>query len=101
MSFICTKLDRRHSGFGIWTYSVKCKPSISRELSLELFHNYRAWCWDTWGPSKELTAFSNVLELNNKNCNNSHWCWLSDQFRRYIYLREDSDMSLFSLRWYE
>ena len=100
------KLDRRNTGYGIWTYYIN-KPRTGSSIvfglheSYQKFHEWRNWCWQTWGPSKELPSW--LEDLRNPNTiavsHNENWCWQNDQFATRIYLRTDKDLSLFLLKW--
>lgn len=94
------KTDRRHSGYPYFAYYLK--PTSSDDN----FHNIRAWCWETWGPSKGLHDWLR-LESNWKNtisrlettdrCQNPHWCWLEDQYRRRIMFTSAEEVALYKL----
>lgn len=97
-----TKLDGRHAGSQQWKYyaEIESRALASIEVRRRMFHDWRVWCWDTWGPSKELTDYDHQDLYDDVRCSNAHWCWLNDEFdRRRIYLRTDADAEIFSLRW--
>jgi hypothetical protein len=97
-----TETDRRHTGSLEWKYFVSMPYNMGKTSaeSKTLFLEWRVWCWNTWGPSKELNAYGHNDLYDDICCSNSHWCWLSDDNgRRRIYLRSDHDAELFSLRW--
>jgi len=91
------KLDKRNNGYGQFKYYAK--PTSQG------MHEVRAWCWDTWGSSKELGEWlgDNVsLAVNlfhQTHCFNKHWCWQNDQYYCRIYLRTDEELAFFQLKW--
>lgn len=93
---IFTRLDRRHTGFRDWKYFLN-KPLGDRQT----FHIWRAWCWNTWGPSKELHDWINDTKypMTIDACRNPQWCWQNDQYATRIYLRDDKELSQFLFQW--
>lgn len=89
------KLDSRYSGFPIWQFMAQSNNTQNR---LD-FHKGRVWCWEQWGPSKELFYFGHTDKYDNIDCSNNKWCWSTvDRFAR-IYLRTETEASMFSLSW--
>lgn len=96
-------LDRRHTGYGIWKYYVKSPLTQQYKVNKYLFYAWRAWCWETWGPSKEMTEYDidSILVDDMQNCTNNHWSWQNDKLTKYrIYLKNDDDASMFILKWF-
>lgn len=94
------RLDRRHKGYPDWAYFAHNPIYTPVRERIQLFCAWREWCWQTWGASKELGAFTHYDLFDGEHCSNPHWCWLSDDHgRRRIYLRTDQDASAFSLQW--
>lgn len=100
------KMDKRHAGHPHFLYYIK--PSNSGDN----FHNLRAWCWETWGPSKGLhdwiranADLKNVPHLQSlgyeseDRCQNPHWCWLEDQYRRRIMFAGAEEVALYKLTY--
>lgn len=95
-----TKLDRRHAGFNHWKYHISMPYHGQIIVNKMKFLEMRVWCWDTWGPSKELDEYTASDIFDGINCSNEYWCWLSDKHgRRRIYLRDDPELEVFVLRW--
>lgn len=100
------KLDRRNTGYGNWTYYLN-KPRMGNSIifglqeSYQKFYEWRNWCWQTWGPSKELQHW--LEDLRNPNqlavSHNEQWCWQNDEYATRIYLRTDKELSIFLLKW--
>lgn len=105
-SKIFKKLDRRNTGFSDWKYYVN-RPSRSNHivyLSLyecqQIFFSWREWCWQTWGPSKELEDWlEDTRHTNHAVSHNEHWCFQNRDYATRIYLRSDKELSMFLLRW--
>ena len=94
------KMDRRHAGHPYFAYYLK--PTSTDDN----FHNIRAWCWETWGPSKGLYDWTRLAsDLSNTlfkvetddRCQNPHWCWLEDQYRRRIMFASAEEVALYKL----
>ena len=103
-----TKLDARYKGYPQWTYCVNRPERTSifyragtRYESMQIFFQWRRWCWETWGPSKELYEWLDDMTPRQVGIedHNDHWCWLNDQYSTRIYLRTDAELTLFLLRW--
>lgn len=98
------KLDKRNVGYGNFKYYVKFSILLNAKSNLN-FHEVRAWCWDTWGASKELSEWleDNYQRKSNpikpQICQNDHWAWQNDNYYCRIYLRTDQEMVFFRLRW--
>lgn len=96
-----TKLDGRHTGSKIWAYYVELSFKIGDVTYRKVkFNEMREWCWDNWGPSKEMMEFDHTDLFDGVHSSNPHWCWLNDAHgRRRIYLRTDQEAEIFALRW--
>lgn len=104
------KLDARYKGYPQWEYCINRPERTSkffqagtRYESMQIFFQWRRWCWETWGPSKELSEWlddaTTPRTVIAPEDHNPHWCWLNDQFATRIYLRTDAELTLFLLRW--
>lgn len=96
------KTDARYTGSNEWQYFAYMPRNwpMTLDQSKLYFLDWRVWCWNTWGPSKELNAYTHNDLYDDVHCSNPHWCWLSDNDgRRRIYLRTEVEAELFSLRW--
>ena len=81
------KLDGRYSGCHHWKYLVEFNDTTK-------MFAVRNWCWEVWGASCEREYW-----FKDPNAN-QHWSWSSsDQFRR-IYLRTDTDLSIYMLKFH-
>lgn len=102
------KLDKRYAGYPTWAYFVEKPYTVTYNYSApvnvnnpkELFLQWRTWCWETWGPSKELQEYDYHDLFDGLNCSNAHWCWLHDVHRPpRLYFKTDADASAFALQW--
>ena len=90
MDYKVTKLDRRHAGHDTWKYMIIPVKIFPVQGSRELIHKWRAWCWDSWGASSEL-SWAPIGAL---------WCWDTlESYKTRIYLKSDKELSMFHLRW--
>lgn len=83
------KMDKRYTGHLYFDYFLKISNPEDKFLNFNFnFHNIRAWCWETWGPSKGLHDWIR-FEIESKSryklypenidrCQNPHWCWLDE-----------------------
>lgn len=97
------KTDKRYTGREHFGYFIDLL-ALGDEYD---FHDMREWCWRTWGASKELDEW---LKYNHshpswpfahgdevKNCQNPHWCWVNDEYRRRIMFHSKEEAALFTL----
>ena len=93
------KLDGRHTGFRHFAYYIPLKYTI--DINDQIFYLYRNWCWETWGPSKELVYWLEdirhpmILPVSH----NAHWAWQNDEYATRLYLRTEKELSIFLLKW--
>lgn len=108
------KLDRRNTGYNYFKYSVFVYANYllyKNRVVDNYYFEIREWCWQTWGSSKELDEWlddkyfimSNIVMNKppiDTKCQNEHWCWKHQRDAKHrIYLRDDTDLVLFKLRW--
>ncbi len=93
------RTDKRHTAHGRFAYYVDIKRDdwAERHSVQEKFYELRIWCWETWGPSREVDRYN--LEYKESLDNNSHWGWLNDQYRSRLYLGSPEDAAFFTLKW--
>jgi len=94
------KTDSRFIGHHKFKYYVKIHSALN-ESSLEEFFKLRTWCWETWGPSREVNSPDPYDFIDNVfgGDSNPHWGWLNDDFRSRIYLKDVEEVALFQLKW--
>lgn len=87
---ILKKLDKRHKGFGDFTYLAEFTTRESKK-----FFEIRNWCWDQWGPGIE-------LELRHRvPSSSSSWSWTIDDYVLRIYIATDKEYQWFLLKWHD
>ena len=93
------KTDRRYTGHEYFQYFVDLPRSGENG-----FHLVRNWCWETWGPSKELDEW--ILDHDTQpvvhgsympSTNNPHWCWSKYEGKRRIMFQSREEVALFNL----
>lgn len=107
MTLKIKKLDKRNNGYGMFEYYVNPRhpPTMNATMNVgrrdDMYHEVRQWCWETWGPSKELGEWANVYAMNRTDspCQNEFWCWQNDSYARRIFLRTEKELILMKLRW--
>ena len=64
-----------------------------------LWNKVWKWCWETFGPSCELSEYT-ILAVNDKPVN-ERWCWHSPNSYRggRILIKNEEDRNWFVLRW--
>jgi hypothetical protein len=91
-----TELDGRHTGRNKFKYYIE--PQINRykfrDEWLSDFLAWRAWCWEVWGPGCELR-----FATDRRNNLNPLWGWQTEFTNQRLYLRSDSEMTMFLLKW--
>lgn len=100
MKIVVKKTDRRHTAGHRFGYYVDIKADTYNErlVIMEKFYQLRAWCWETWGATREATR-NRSRENSWDGDNNLHWSWINDQFRARIYLATKDEAAYFTLRW--
>lgn len=111
MEWKSREIDHRNQLHGFMRYQIKC--------DLPGFFDARNWCWENFGPGIEYEHFANFamikmitgIETTHDNSDlktemaTPRWCWDTTKWRGSalkngkIYIANDRDMSLFSLRW--
>lgn len=61
----------------------------------------REWCWETWGPSKEIDDWLDSYGLlpGPAVSQNAQWAWQNDKYSTRIYLADEKELNWFKLRW--
>ncbi len=101
MKITVKRTDRRHLGSDRFKYYVDIRPEdFSKEfkLILEKFFECRQWCWETWGPSREIDQYDSI-EGGWKEDQNPAWSWINDKHRARIYLANKEEAAHFALKW--
>ena len=85
------RLTRQYNGHAHFKYIVQPTEKnilIARNQLAE----WREWCWQTWGPGRELlwsiTATPDAV-----------WSWDTEHGNRRIYLKSDAELVLFELKF--
>jgi hypothetical protein len=99
MKITVKKTDKRHTAGYLFKYfvTIKTDPGESGRLAADAFYRARIWCWEQWGPSREVNDWGLGTEAATDK--NEHWGWISDQWRFRIYLRDKDEAALFTLKW--
>lgn len=93
LPYVIKKLDRRNVGYGQFQYVVE--PNVTnRSRKITTFHNWRSWCWSTFGPAIE-RAYIDLDFVKDE----WKWCWHTDEYSAKIYLKSDKEMNWFVLTW--
>ena len=85
------QLTRQYNGHTHFKYIIQPTEKnilIARNQLAE----WREWCWQTWGPGRELlwsiTATPHAV-----------WSWDSEHDNKRIYLKSDAELVLFELKF--
>jgi hypothetical protein len=90
MTIRITKLDGRHTGFGYFSHYVE--PSGNPEQRLQQMHEWRIWCWETFGPGIERDT-----ALRRPFRNQVKWAWETHHNYRLFLTPELT--TAFTLKW--
>jgi hypothetical protein len=106
MDKIFKKVDRRTPGHENWKYYIPrpkthYMPTYTLYESKQTFFEWRKWCTETWGHSKEFNDWLEDLAQSpeQRSCFNEHWCYQNNEYHCRIFLRTDKDLSIFLLKW--
>jgi hypothetical protein len=102
MKIVIKKTDKRMTGHEVWQYVAQPTQSLAgfkgvAQRMVDL-HLMRDWCWQTYGPSCELTHWMATV-ANGLTPHNDHWCWHTDFDNYKIYLRTEKEANWFKLKW--
>lgn len=94
------KTDKRHTGHGRFAYYVDIQRDNWQENTSvkEKFFELRLWCWETWGPGRELDHFA-ATDKETPIDQNNKWSWINDQYRCRLYLGSLEEAAYFTLKW--
>jgi hypothetical protein len=96
------KTDKRMTGYSLFKYYIDIKYDRSDNFdqmpALEKFFEIRQWCWETWGPSREVDEFNNRSNswMGDQNV---HWAWINDAYRARLYLADTEEAAYITLKW--
>ena len=110
MKYKVTKLDRRHTGYNVMKYYIEINllSGLAMDERLELFKEYRAWCWDQFGAGCELDYVTITLGTTSIVTpaapifgipTRALWAWRTDYDNQRIFLKSDRELSWFKLKW--
>lgn len=88
MKYKVTRLDRRHTGYSFYAYSIAPTVRTMPETA-DLLVELRNWCWSTYGASAEI----------HYTRRGSTWAWDTEHGRKRIYLKSDQELALFMLKF--
>jgi hypothetical protein len=89
MTYKVKQLTKQYNGYGSYKYVIqpdRCTEVVARDL----LSHWREWCWKTWGSSRELDWAVTTGQV---------WCWSTEFKHKRIYLKSDSELVLFQLKW--
>jgi hypothetical protein len=95
-----TTLDKRHTGYGKFKYSVDCF-SGHKSATVVILHRWREWCWEVFGPGIELrfavdsNGMAEVMGIDLPN----RWAWQTEFGNHKLYFKDDETMSSFLFQW--
>jgi hypothetical protein len=100
-----TKLDRRHNCYDIMKYHVETTVDIGNSnAKIEHFKQWRAWCWEMFGPGCETKWITITPEDAGPNgecrmVSTVRWAWHTEYGEMRLYFKDDESLSAFMLKW--
>lgn len=85
------QLTRQYNGFNHYKWLIECGVPDETQNRHELA-DWRDWCWQTWGPSRELLWAITRPPV-------PVWAWDTEFRHRRIYLKSDAELALFQLKF--
>lgn len=85
------KLNKNYNGFGNYKWLIECANPDELYKRIDLTA-WRDWCWQTWGPSRELLWAITLPPV-------PVWAWDTEFGHRRIYLHSDVELALFQLKF--
>lgn len=83
------KLDKRHTCYQYFKYYIEPFQGNPGER-LVRYHEYRMWCWSTFGPS---------MEREFMVTDDFKWCWYTHHSIYRLYLQSEKELNWFKLTW--
>ena len=105
MEYTLTKANGKYKCFPEFKHVIYVEKKTLKYIDpverKQRFFALREWCWETWGPSKELNDWLLARKLPDEQLvsQNQHWCWQNDEYYSRIFLRDDPDLAWLMLRW--
>ena len=100
-----TQLDRRHNCHGIMQYYVEVGYNTEGcDARIELFKQWRDWCWQVFGPDTETKWILLRPEEAGPNgecqmVTTTRWAWQTEFKEMRLYFKDDATLSGFLLQW--
>ena len=83
------KLDKRHTCHEHFKYYVEPLHPV-KGYNLILYHEFRQWCWATFGASMEREFIVT---------NEFKWCWYTHHNVLRIYFQTEKELNWFKITW--
>jgi hypothetical protein len=91
MTYKVKRLTRQYNGYTYFKYLIQ--PTIGGEINARnQLVEWRNWCWETWGPGRELL-------WSTASTPEAVWAWDTEHSNKRIYLKSDAELVLFQLKW--
>jgi len=89
LTYKVTKLTRKYNGFGYFRWVIQ-PTAWDNRITRPQLHQWRCWCWETWGYGAELSWSLDT---------GAPWAWDTEYDHKRIYLRDDAELAVFQLKW--
>lgn len=91
MKYQIKKLTRQYNGHKQYKWLITCDTCDEIQNRQDL-SAWREWCWQTWGPSRELiwAITSHPVPV---------WAWDTEFRHKRLYLKSDAELTLFELKF--
>ena len=105
MMYSVEPLDRRHTGHEYWQYRIYITQQQLSSYSgdrFRYFHQLRIWMTEQYGPSCERDIYSRtILAYKEYDPFDPPWCWHIDREKEYVYIyvKNETILSNFTLKW--
>ena len=90
-SYKVKQLTRQYNGFNHYKWLIECGVRDEMQNRHDLT-DWRDWCWQTWGPSRELVWATSRLPV-------PVWAWDTEFRHKRLYLKSDQELALFQLKF--
>jgi hypothetical protein len=91
MTYKVKRLTKQYNGYGYFKHLIQ-PTAFNVVTTRQQLAEWREWCWDTWGPGRELLW--SIAETPD-----AVWSWDTDHSNRRIYLKSDAELLLFQLKF--
>jgi hypothetical protein len=91
MTYKVKRLTKQYNGYGHFKFLIQ-PTAFNIVTNRHHLAEWREWCWETWGPGRELL-------WSVTGTPDAVWSWDTEHGHYRIYLKSDAELVLFQLKF--